>query len=406
MSDHACTICTITPLEFTLLFHSGVNELSPGYNDALSQLQDLSPNLRVFQVDQGPQYQELTKDVSDVRLFHWQTETSVGVLHFHMFPSGIAIAQLMTTINSQDSHELESGAQQQTRQAFKESYSKICSLLLKWSQQTQIPLVNKKAIAKLGDDANIMWSARTLVLASDELHQPKKQTLLKAWLADTRFPEHAEQIISGERDHSLTWLNYAIVNPTPEDFRLHTMILAQYYYAAQEIRNRELKTAISQSYSDSELPLVGKLLSNSRVEARLLQINYHEHLKLLTRVKRKLLAEILEGWEFQVVVDNSERMIEVCSSRLEEADHIKRERSTMLTDFLLVTLSFLAVFELCLYLIEFSREMMSRPALDYNDEHTSFFLSTIAEIDTDIMFSTGIGLTVILVLFYIRIKGD
>ena len=75
-----------------------------------------------------------------------------------------------------------------------------------------------------------------------------------------------------------------------------------------------------------------------------------------------------------------------------------------MTDFLLVALSFFAVFELSLYLTEFSREMMSRPALDYNDSKSSFFLSVIAEIDADIMFSFGFGLTLLLIIVYRYIK--
>ena len=48
--------------------------------------------------------------------------------------------------------------------------------------------------------------------------------------------------------------------------------------------------------------------------------------------------------------------------------------------------------------------MMSRPALDYNDENTSFFLRYIAEIDADVMFSLGFGLTLVLVLLYRHAK--
>ena len=147
------------------------------------------------------------------------------------------------------------------------------------------------------------------------------------------------------------------------------------------------------------------MLAESRVATRLHLIDYNEQLKKLTRSKRRLLAEILESWDFDSLVENSQRMIDVCSSRLEEADHRRRERSTVMTDLLLVTLSFFAVFELSLYLVEFSREMMSRPALDYNDDNTSWFLSFIAEIDTDIMFGFGFLLTLALVLVYKKIKS-
>ena len=112
----------------------------------------------------------------------------------------------------------------------------------------------------------------------------------------------------------------------------------------------------------------------------------------------------MKGWEYEQLVVNSERMIEVCNTQIQEEDNKKRERSTVMTDFLLVALSFFAVFELSLYLTEFSREMMSRPALDYNDNKSSFFLSVIAEIDADIMFSFGFGLTLVLILIYRYIK--
>ena len=99
-------------------------------------------------------------------------------------------------------------------------------------------------------------------------------------------------------------------------------------------------------------------------------------------------------------------MIEICNARLQEEDNKKRERSTTMTDFLLVTLSFFAIFELSLYLTEFSREMMSRPALDYNDNKSSFFLGLIAEVDADIMFSFGFGLTLLLIIVYRYIKRN
>ena len=62
------------------------------------------------------------------------------------------------------------------------------------------------------------------------------------------------------------------------------------------------------------------------------------------------------------------------------------------------------MFELALFLTQFSREMMSRPALDYQDESSSFFLSKIAYVDADIMILSGILTTAALVLVYLRLK--
>ena len=49
---------------------------------------------------------------------------------------------------------------------------------------------------------------------------------------------------------------------------------------------------------------------------------------------------------------------------------------------------------------------MSRPALDYNDSKSSLFLSVVAEIDADIMFSLGFGLTLLLIIVYRYIKRN
>ena len=212
-------------------------------------------------------------------------------------------------------------------------------------------------------------------------------------------------LIQGNIKYSLSWLNYVVIDAVDDDPQISTMILAQYFYTAQENCNNLLKQAIDSAYNEDKLSVAEKKLSTSRVLSRLHQIDFHEHKKYLNRFKRKLLDEILTCWDFEQLSDNSTRMIEICSSRLEEADNKKRERSTVMTDLLLVTLSFFAVFELSLYLTELSREMMSRPALAYNDERSSFFLNLIAGVDVDIMFVFGFALTLALVYIYKRIKS-
>lgn len=404
MPENTCKLYTISPIQVAPLLRPGISDLSPGYQQLLTELKDHEPSLKMYRSDQGQQYKELANDDSDIRLFSLSIKTSIGPVQLHMYPASIAIAELMMEINIVDTTDLEEQAQEQTRLALDEVYPKLYQLLQNWAKESQSTLLNTKEIFTLPATVSPMWTARTLLLEKKELRQKAKQLLLTQWLKGTRTPEHAEEMIAGKCDHSLTWLNYAVIEPMVDDYRLQTMLLAQYYYAAQEIRNRALKVAIAEAYSTEQLKPVEEILSQNRIQARMLQINYHEHLKLLTRAKRKLLAEILDGWEFDSLIENSERMIEVCSSRLEENDNKRRERSTVLTDLILVTLSFFAVFELCLYLVEFSREMMSRPALDYNDESTSFFLSTIAKIDTDVMFVIGLALTLSLALTYKLIK--
>jgi len=182
------------------------------------------------------------------------------------------------------------------------------------------------------------------------------------------------------------------------------MILAQYFYTAQENCNQQLKQAIEKAYIADDLLTAEKTLSKARLAARMQTIQYHDALKYVTRDKREKIAEILNGWDYSELVENSNRMIDVCSSRLEEVDNRRREKSSVMTDLLLVALSFFAVFELSLYLVELSREMMSRPTLDYHDDSSSVFLSFIANIDTDYMFSFGVLVTVGLFFIYRKFK--
>jgi hypothetical protein len=233
-----------------------------------------------------------------------------------------------------------------------------------------------------------------------------QQKLINDWLAHTYRVDDAKDLLAKNISYSMTWLNYAIVDfNIVNDERLDSMILAQYYYSAQENCNKLLKQAIDSAYNANKKNDAQLKLNQSRVITRLHQVDYHEHLKYLTRSKRKILVEILTCWNFEQLTANGQRMIEICSSKIDETENIKRERSSLLTDLLLVALSFFTVFELSLYLTELSREMMSRPALDYNDENSSFMLQFIAEIDTDVMFGSGFFLTLLLVFVYKIIKS-
>jgi len=252
----------------------------------------------------------------------------------------------------------------------------------------------------------IFWVSRALLINSASLSCSNSQQLITQWLAHTYRPEDAKDIISGQLNYSLSWLNYVVIDAkASNDDRLEAMILAQYYYTAQEHCNMQLKQAIDSAYNGNKSNNGQEKLARSRVNTRMHQIDYHEHLKYLTRNKRQILEQILSCWNFEQLTTNGQRMIEICSSKLEETENAKRERSSLLTDLLLVALSFFTVFELSLYLTELSREMMSRPTLDFNDDSRSFMLQFIADIDTDVMFGSGFFLTLLLVFLYKFIKS-
>jgi len=381
------------------------------------------------QQSEGLQYLSTKENSKDVRLMCWQPEPKSSI-QFHVFSNNIAIAELAITIElpvtasstdglvisaSSDAADnsaiteqkikaLEDQVQNLAEMQIQQHFNHFCQDLAKLKPY----LGDHFTCETLPMSANVTWVARTMVVEQHQLKQPYMTDLLTLWLQHTSRPEDAAEIIAGNKQYSMTWLNYVVVNAkgVGEDPLVQMMVLAQYYYVAQEHCNSDLRSAIETAYAENKQHKIAKTLAKTRTSCRLNQIAFYENIKFLNQPNRALLENILNGWKFEQLVENSDRMIAICNARLEEEDHKKRERSTVMTDLLLVTLSFFTVFELSLYLTEFSREMMSRPALDYNDTNSSFFLGFIAEIDADIMFSFGFGLTLILILVYRYIKRN
>lgn len=416
MTHSIQNVITLAPVRVHLGLKVGANENTKGYYDFLEELQGFPGVVEVPALTpQSLFYESLSSDVYDIRLFVWdyKDEENQASLRFHVFPNSLAVVEtVIASIQYDDAEDLEKKTQKISKLVIREAYKSFYKLLSRLSYEAGhgllIPiskLVNLESYnPQKGPD--IRWVARTLVFSPESLKQEHNKTLIRDWLKETQTPTDGDAIINGSKTYSMTWLNYVIVENERhcQRFLIDTMLLAQYYYTAQALCNDRLKGAISDAYLSDKLANVESKLGLSRAVARLLQVDFHEHLKHLTRPKRKTLEEILDSWDYNDLVDNGQRMIRVCSDKLMEANHQKRERSSTLTDLLLVPLSLFAVFELALSLTEFSREMMSRPALDYQDESSSIVLSAIATVDADIMISLGFALTLFLGALYAHIK--
>ena len=430
MPDSKLTFRGIAPIYSPLSLHLGVDQFSKEFYKSLKAIKlehiidnngnqtslDLQGKFLHLggQQNEERQYQSTNTNSKDVRLMCWSPSDNDGVM-FHVFSNHIAIAEVELTIDITEFQTLASSTEklvalieervQNLAEAQVELYfSNFCQDLQ--ALKSYLPQGFIYSEASSAESGN--WVARTMLLSNEQLVKENMANILTAWLRNTSRPQDAADIIAGKKEYSMTWLNYAVkdAKAVGDDPNIQIMVLAQYYYVSQENCNSALRGAIEVAYGRTKIQKTDKILAGTRTACRLNQIAYFENIKFLNRPNRALLEDILSGWEFNQLVENSERMIELCDTRLQEEDNKKRERSTIMTDFLLVGLSFFAVFELSLYLTEFSREMMSRPALDYNDSKSSYFLSVIAEIDVDIMFSFGFGLTLLLIVVYRYIKRN
>lgn len=410
-------IITVSPVRIHLSLKDGVNEKSKGYYELLRKLNDADERLIVPGLnDQDLEYNSIEGDVKDIRLFIWEDRTfSEADVVFHIYPNSVAIAEIrFNNFLVDDTNLLSDDIQQKTGNIIRKAYEKLYDIFQYISDTItdnlllSIPKLNDVTPFKRGASPKIFWTSRAVVLTQNQVADTNYHEMITYWLKDTYRPEDAQDIIAKKLFYSMTWMQYLIVDmeDNSENYRFETLRLAQYLYTAQEICNTNLKKTISTVYLDESISLtfMQDQLAQSRAKARLHRIAYHEHLKYLTRKNRQALELLLEIWEFRTLIENGQRMINVCSEKLEETNNNKQENSTWLTDMLLVSLSFFAVFELSISLTQFSREVMSQPILNYKDDKASFILSFIANIRTDLMILIGIGMTLGLVVLYWYLK--
>lgn len=406
-------LLAIAPIKIPLGVKQGVSDDDPNFKSLLQEICDNFPQI-ISQVDQSQEqeYAEIDRDTKSVKLFIWQPQNGI---RFHVFRNFIAIAECEFSVSETDIPEdVEKKAQSDAKKIIEEQWLNFRQLVVaieakeKSKHQGQSGSLLDFDLSK--NSCEVSWITRTVVLEKQDISNPQWRLFVSDWLKNTIKPEDAEKLINGDIQYSITWMNYVIVldEQVPEkdsiDYRLDAMMVAQYYYTAQDHCNKRLHKAIHQAYININTKVAEHDLKLSRLSARMLAINYKESLKYFTRKKKNIVIDILNGWDYEDMVESGSKMIEVCSSRLEEVDRKRRERSSIVTDILLAAINFFLIFELCIVLIEYSREVMSRPALEFNDDRPSFLLRIIANIHTDYMLSFGLLFTIFMITLYIKDK--
>ena len=262
-------------------------------------------------------------------------------------------------------------------------------------------------ISASDSEVNQSWSARLLRLSRNE--RVEHATLIKSWLAETPHPEHADEIINADRMDSMVWLNYVLVDsvkPCGEiewqksNYKLEAMCLAQYFYAVQHACNSNLYMAISDTYLESNTHVAEDILAGVRATTRMHISDYHENCQYLQREKKALLERILAGWDYDEMIQNSERLIEICSSKIKDIHASRSEKSSFYTDLILVAIGFISLFDLAITISEYSRTYTSNAALGYRDEQPSSFLSSVANMETDLLLSSSVFTIILLFVVY------
>lgn len=403
-------IVTFTPIHTSLRLQPGLDPRSRDYQQVLSAMPADDEQLCVPNRELNSRLSDFDRkdeDNYDTRLVVYRQAVDRGEIVFHVFPVGMAIVEICLNYREHlDPRQVEEFAQRHARELMVTHLPAVSRLLADAATQIPDTYLDKQASETVQSLVDESWTARTVLIAKDSLPDPAMQTFLEQWLCDTARPDDAQRLIAGETDYSMTWLNYVIVDADPARTRMlrAAMRLSQYYYAVQHILNRQAQLNLSSAQFEKNARKAEAALTRTRKRMQMLQIQFGVQKSFMNRTMRRVVDGIMQAWEFDDVVANGNRLIEASSARINELDRSRREFSTYLTDVILAAIALIAIMELSLGLVQYSREFISRPVLGYTDSGVSRVLSFVASREIDVLLSGSALLFVILVVVYGLLK--
>ncbi len=285
MSNSLITFRGIAPIYSPLSLHLGVDQFSKSFTQSLKavSLQTAIDKNGVktpldwlgtlFHLggkqDETRQYQSTDKDSKDVRLMCWSPSDNNNII-FHVFTNHIAIAEVEFTLDISTLHaktnsidELVELIEDKVQNLAKEQIDSHLADFSRDLKQLKLYLPSDFIFSQASDVESGDWVARTMLVNDELLEQQDMAELLTAWLKKTSRPQDAQDILANKKDYSMTWLNYVVKNPKPpgQDPSIQIMVLAQYYYVAQENSNSALRGAIEEAYSQTKKRKSDKVLS-------------------------------------------------------------------------------------------------------------------------------------------------
>lgn len=453
-------VTSICPMDIQFGFPLGTQQNNPKSLLTLKRMNefdesihvDVTESLRVSDVFKGSEYVSITDDVSTMRLFRWHAKIEDKLnreydVTLHVFPNHIAVAEIkLDHVPAENASELDSTALKQSELVLGKAQIVFNELMHKLA----IELKNTHAIFDAKESAEkIYWPSRAIRLSKEQRAKSSTEAFLTEWLKDTHRPEDAAKIASSEKNESITWLKYVIVEPelaykevndnldnssdeqstenpigkdvTQEvtgtanhqatDYRIETLILAQYCYSAQEKCNRKLRQAIEWAFQgenkklDTEIQRAKRALETSRVQVKLHQVSVNECLRHLTRRKSHLVEDIFDCWDYSRLVDNGNAMLDLCADKISDSNSRQAKISASKTEYILIGISLFTVLDFVFFITQFSREAMANPTLDHNDGGPSGLLTMIADVPADTMFFAAVVIVGLIFLAYKKVKG-
>ena len=375
----------------------------PDYRAQLLRLKNLPESVRIpvaERADAASSYENLAADDVDLRLcvFEPRLDAENEKLRLHVFPGAYAIAEYeLLPPDEYSAADIEQHALARTREVVEATRESVSELMDTVRRALPHHWIDSDEAA---GDFSIAWTARTIVIEPRDL--ARHETLVNHWLSNTARPEDASALLDGDIDYSMTWLNYVVATDDPRRLALlcSAMRISQFFYARQNAINERARDALARAFATRDIRESQSLLAGARADIQVLRIQYDTLSSLLNRNKRRVIDGIMEVWDYPRLVANGNRMVEASTSRIQEITAQRAERSTFVTDLILTVITFLTVIDVLLSLSQYSREVMSRPVLEYRDQDMSWILSGVAAVDTDqVLIGGALGVITLLLLY-------
>lgn len=399
-------LITFSPLFTDLAVKASVDQGDPLYQQRVADISRSFATLHVPAAEKSAgsgAYEDLSADDVDLRLcvFEGVTADETETLKFHVFPGAISIVQFVfSPPPTLTAESIEAYAQAHTRDAVAAARPQFESFVAALRLALPADWLEPTASDNDASGLAMTWIARTIVLQPEELADHEE--LIQKWLINTAQPDHATALSNRTIDYSMTWLNYVVASGDPSRLAMlcSAMRIAQYFYSRQNAINERARHTLARAYTLRDIRESQTLLASARSDIQLLRIQYDTLSSLLNRTKRRIVDEIMQVWDYKRLVDNGNRMVEASTSRIQEIASQRAERSSFVTDLILTVITFLAVIDVSLMLSQYSREVMSRPVLEYQDSDLSWILSAVAAVDTDKLLVGGmLGVLTLLLLY-------
>ncbi|NNU16005.1 hypothetical protein HK107_06685 [Parvularcula sp. ZS-1/3] len=403
---------TIGPVKTPLWLEYGHDPRSRAFDEVLAAM---PPEGREFTAPnradgaRDANFSRSSKDDLDLRLFVWEADGKEGGtrLRLHVYPFGVSVLETFQVAPPLFPVETcEAAIQEEAMRAYEAAAPALLAMFRKIEKR--LPKSSRKRIAPdyRPRASDIEWVARCVVLTKEEAANDKARGFIREWLAPTARPEEAEAIIAGDLDSSMTWLNYVVIEGDDAAIRdqFAAIRTAQAFYAAQSILNLDAQERLVARNDGVPTKRVEAELVDFRRKMQILRILFETQKGFLSRQRRAKFDDVLTLWDYDDLVDNGSRIISASTDRIGELLSKRSQSASLFTDFILFFIALFAIVEVTLYLTEYSREMMSRPALAFEDEDLSGALRFFASIDADWMIASAFGLAGTLVLGYLFLK--